>query len=202
MSAAARREQLLDVTKAIVGEHGFHAVTIEGVAREAGITRPVVYGHFRDLGGLLEALVDREGQRAMRQLAAALPHDRSEGTPVELMISALSGVLAAAQGDPVTWRLVLMPPEGTPALLRERVLRSRERVLEQLTVLAAPGLGAGRESPDAELTARMISAIGEEAARLVLSDPERYPPDRLLDHARWLLSQLQRGGGTLARAAK
>ncbi|HEX6944950.1 MAG TPA: helix-turn-helix domain-containing protein, partial [Casimicrobiaceae bacterium] len=48
MSAEARREQLLDVTKAIVAEHGFHAVSIEGVAREAGISRPIVYGHFDD----------------------------------------------------------------------------------------------------------------------------------------------------------
>src|SRR4051794_7822017 len=59
MSAAERREQLLDATKAIVVADGFHAVSIEAVAREAGITRPIVYGHFDDLGGLLEALVQR-----------------------------------------------------------------------------------------------------------------------------------------------
>ena len=55
MSASERREQLLDVTKEVVGEDGFHAVSIEGVARRAGITRPVVYEHFGDLPGLLEA---------------------------------------------------------------------------------------------------------------------------------------------------
>ncbi len=48
MTAEARREQLLDVTKAIVAERGFHAVSIEAVAREAGITRPIVYGHVGD----------------------------------------------------------------------------------------------------------------------------------------------------------
>ena len=69
MSADERREQLLDVTKEIVGEQGFHAVSIEAVARGAGITRPVVYGHFDDLPGLLEAMVDREGTRALAQLA-------------------------------------------------------------------------------------------------------------------------------------
>ena len=36
MQAGERREQLLDATKAIVGERGFHAVSIEAVAREAG----------------------------------------------------------------------------------------------------------------------------------------------------------------------
>src|SRR4051794_20336372 len=48
MTAPQRREQLLDVTKEIVAEHGFHAVSIEAVAREAGISRPIVYGHFGD----------------------------------------------------------------------------------------------------------------------------------------------------------
>ena len=65
MSARERREQLLDVTKEIVGEQGFHAVSIEAVARGAGITRPVVYEHFGDLPGLLEAMVEpRGGARA------------------------------------------------------------------------------------------------------------------------------------------
>src|SRR5204862_8269259 len=49
MTASERREQLLDVTKAIVAEHGFHAVSIEAVAREAGITRAIVYGHSKVL---------------------------------------------------------------------------------------------------------------------------------------------------------
>src|SRR5436305_4399825 len=109
MSAAERREQLLDMTKSIVERQGFHAVSIEAVAREAGVSRPIVYGHFEDLPGLLEALVDREGARALEQLAAVLPQDLSSGDPREALLAGLHGYLAAAQADPVTWRLVLMP---------------------------------------------------------------------------------------------
>src|SRR3712207_7623278 len=72
LTADERREQLLDATKAIAAKRGFHAVSIEAVAREAGITRPIVYGHFRDLSKLLEALVEREGVRALGQLAEVL----------------------------------------------------------------------------------------------------------------------------------
>jgi AcrR family transcriptional regulator len=35
MKAPARREHLLDATKAVVAEEGFHAVSIEAVARRA-----------------------------------------------------------------------------------------------------------------------------------------------------------------------
>jgi AcrR family transcriptional regulator len=187
MSAPERRRQLLDVTRSIVARDGFHAVSIEAVAREAGITRPVVYGHFTDLPGLLEALVDQESERALGQLADVLPRDLAAGDPRELLLGALRGYLAAVEAEPVTWRLVLMPPEGAPPVLRDRIAQGRAAVVDQLAQAISPGLGAGRESPDPELTARTLSALADEAARLLLTDPGRYPADRLLTHAAWLL---------------
>ena len=73
MAGTDRREQLLDVARAIVHENGFHAVTVEAVARNAGISRPVVYGHFEDLDRLLEQMVVRESRRALAQLRQVLP---------------------------------------------------------------------------------------------------------------------------------
>jgi AcrR family transcriptional regulator len=181
MTAGERREQLLDVTKEIVDRDGFHAVSIEAVARAAGITRPVVYGHFEDLPRLLEALVRREGARALSQLATVLP---TEFTGLE---AALRGYLQAVQADPATWRLVLMPPEGAPGVLRTQIARGRRAVVAQLAESVRAGFGAGRDSPDPELTALALSTLADESARLVLTDPERYPIERLVAHARWLL---------------
>jgi AcrR family transcriptional regulator len=190
LSAEKRREQLLDATKSIVAEQGFHAVSIEAVARRAGITRPVVYGHFKDLPGLLEALVTRESDRALAQLAGVLPRDFTAGDPREALLSALRGYLGAVQADPATWRLVLMPPEGAPSILRDQIESGRDAVVAQLAQAVGPGMAPGRESPDPELTARALSALADEAARGLLTDPERYPVERILAHTRWLLSQL------------
>ncbi|TML75836.1 MAG: TetR/AcrR family transcriptional regulator [Actinobacteria bacterium] len=147
MSAEERRGQLLDVTKSIVERRGFHAVSIEAVAREAGVSRPIVYGHFKDLPGLLEALVEREGARALAQLATVLPSDLRRGDPRDSLLGALRGYLSAAQADPVTWRLVLMPPEGAPGVLREQIARGRGAVLAQL--LRRRGGPAGAHRPRA-----------------------------------------------------
>jgi AcrR family transcriptional regulator len=190
MSAAARREQLLDVCKAIVSADGFHAVSIERVAREAGITRPVVYGHFHDLDGLLEALVDRELQRSIAQLDEVIDYDLGRGDPVEALLTSLSGYLEAVAADPETWRLVLMPPEGAPDSLHEQIAAGRGAIVAQLAQNVSPGLGPGRESPDPELTARMLTAFSDEGARLILTDPEHYSVGRVVQHARWLLEQL------------
>ena len=193
MPAQQRREQLLDVTRKIVGDDGFHAVSMDRVAREAGVSRPIVYSHFTDLPGLLHALVDREGVRALTQLAEILPAEEPAEDPRQQMLSALRGYLEAVRDDPITWRLVLMPPEGAPPVLRERIAEGRAAAVAQLARLVGPGLAPnGRSaSPDPELTGRSLSALADEYARMVLTEPERFPIDRLVAHAAWLLEQMR-----------
>jgi AcrR family transcriptional regulator len=191
MSGEARRAQILDVTRDLVYERGFHDVTIDGVARRAGITRPVVYGHFTDLSGLLEALVQREGDRALAQLARVIPQAGGAGDPVELLTESLQAWLEAVRDEPATWRMVLTPPEGAPEALHAAIADARTQTAGQLERIAAPELArrAGRASPDPELTARLLQSFSEEAARLLLLDPERYTVERLMAHARWVLAQ-------------
>ena len=195
MSADARREQLLDVAKAIVLERGFHAVSIERVARDAGISRPIVYGHFGDLPGLLEALIAREGQRALDQLGAMLPAALASSEPQERLAAALGGYLEAVRADPATWQLVLMPHEGAPRVLHEHISRGRGAVVAQLAAALGPGPGAAIPTPDRELTARLLTAFADEAARLLLAEPERYPAERILGLARWFLGRVGRATG-------
>src|SRR3954470_2393693 len=124
MTCSARREQILDVTAAVVETAGFHAVSIDRVAREAGITRPVVYTHFGDLDGLLHALVDRGNRGTLEALGRIVPREPG-GRPDEVLLEALRRFLDTVRADPVTWRLALMPPESAPRLLGERIARDR-----------------------------------------------------------------------------
>lgn len=192
MRAPARREQLLDVTVQLAVDQGFHAVSVEAVAQRAGVTRAVIYQHFADLRALLEAVVDREMSRAHAQVTQTTPTDLGTGQANELLLQSLAAFLTAVHDHPRTWRLVLMPPEGAPAVLRRRIERGRRSALGQLTRAVRLGL-RGDAVGDAELTARVLSAISDEYARLVLTDPESYPPDRLLRHAGWWLDQASFG---------
>jgi len=190
MVASARREQLLDVTTAMVADRDFRAVSIKAVAANAGISRAVIYEHFGDLQGLLTAVVEREMERALAQVSETELTTLAEGSPQELMLESLHAYLHTVRDNPTTWRLVLMPPEGAPELLRKSIEHGRAAVLGRLTEAVRPALTPDRESPDAELSARMLSAMADEYARLVLTDPKRYTPDRLLVHARWWIEQL------------
>jgi len=199
MSASARRDQLLDVATRLVGKRGFHGVSIEAIARSAGITRATVYQHFADLNALLEAVIERESSRALVQVSETTLPDLREGDPPELMLESLRAYLQAVQNQPSTWRLILMPPEGAPESLHESIAHGRETVLARLTQAVRPAMALDSESPDAELTARLLSAISDEYARLLLTDPARFSPERLLRHARWLLSLAAPDGRLHAR---
>lgn len=194
MTAAERRAQLLQVTKAMVGAEGFHTVTIEAVARRAGVSRPVVYEHFGGLRGLFDALLDLLSRTALEQLAAVLPRELGGRSPKAVLLGALRGYLEVAEADPVTWRLVLMPAECAPKAARERIAEGRSRVVAQLAAAVAPGFVAGREVPDPELMALMLVTTADELARLVLTQPTAYPVERMLAHAGWLLGQFEAGG--------
>jgi AcrR family transcriptional regulator len=189
MSAPERREQLLDVARDMVAERGFHEVSIDAIAKRAGITRPVIYGHFGDLEGMLEALVGREGDRAITQLAAVLPQEIPADDRIEALLTALRGYLEAVREAPVTWQLVLMPPEGAPEMMREAIAQGRAAVVAQLATAMSGGFGPGRESPDPELTARSASEYADAMARLIITEPDKYPVERIVDHTRWLLEQ-------------
>ena len=92
------------------------------------------------------------------------------------------------RADPATWRLVLVPHEGAPAVLHEAISRGRAAVVAQLA--AALGDERGSTRPDPELAAHLLSALADEAARLLLADPERYPPERVLALARWFVARM------------
>jgi AcrR family transcriptional regulator len=191
LAPEVRRAQLLDAALSVLTEEGFDAITVEAVAQRAGVTRPVVYDMFGDLEGLMLALIDREEATALApllQIVGGRPADDVD--PEEFLIDAILAFLRAVKANPRTWRLVLMPPRGSSNELRERIRRSRRLLAERITSLLDWGV-ASRGGPadlDHALAARLIVAAGEDAARLMLAHPRRFPPERLASVARELLA--------------
>src|SRR5947209_8035678 len=95
MRASARREQLLELTTRLAVELGFHAVSVDAIARRAGITRAVIYQHFGSLQALLEEVIARETTRALAQISETALADLSKGDAKELMLKSLEAYLRA-----------------------------------------------------------------------------------------------------------
>src|SRR4051812_30091650 len=66
-----RREQLLEAADRVVRRDG-SAASMNLIAAEAGITKPILYRHFGDKGGLYQALASRYVDDLLARLRAAL----------------------------------------------------------------------------------------------------------------------------------
>ncbi|MEZ0382793.1 MULTISPECIES: TetR/AcrR family transcriptional regulator [Mycobacteriaceae] len=191
MTGEARREQILDVTHAIVDAEGFHAATPNRVAREAGVNRSLIYQQFGSPAGLFVALIDREAGRAAAQFTAAITS--TENPDAEgFLARVFDGVLRAADGHSATWRLFLFPPQGAPPELHERLAGAEAAVrgfLGRELLRTMPDL------PDPDYTARIVAAVGRELLQLRLSEPEQATPERL----RAVLGSLELNAGSRSR---
>ncbi|MGW4833157.1 TetR/AcrR family transcriptional regulator [Amycolatopsis japonica] len=130
------RSRVFDVLRGQLYERGFDAITLAGVAAEAGLGRTAMYNHFPDKESLLVAFVEDEATRYVERLTAAVG---KADTPVEKLSTfvrlqlrvlaeyhlppgtALASALApaayrriSAHADPITGQLREILAEGVP----------------------------------------------------------------------------------------
>jgi AcrR family transcriptional regulator len=176
MPIEQRRTELLDAALRVVAAERYDALTAQAIAREAGVTKPVLYGAYATLPALLEALLDREEAKAIGQLTAALPF-AVFGDPATLAARVTKAWAAAVRREPVTWRLILAGPGVMPAALAERVESARATLRSQLAGLI--GAYVPIENADPAILARALVAVAEEFGRLLVAAPDEVDVDRL-----------------------
>src|SRR5260221_3975422 len=72
MTGKERREQLLDIGRRLFAERGLDGTSIEEIAAQAGVSKPVVYEHFGGKEGLYAVVVDREVDRFLSMATEGL----------------------------------------------------------------------------------------------------------------------------------
>lgn len=200
MTPRDRRRQLLDAALSVIIRDGYGAVSVETIAREANVSRPVIYSVFDGLGDLLGALLDRQERRALAQLAAAVPGPPGDQDPGQFIVGIVRTMVDAVASDPDTWRPILLPADGTPDVVRARVDRDRERVREQFAGLLGWAVGHSERPTelDLELASHSVLVVVEQWGRLILSDPERFSAQRLAAFVEGIVGALRGGGGSPA----
>jgi AcrR family transcriptional regulator len=96
LTGAERRLQLLAVATKVFARRGYEPASIEEIAQQAGVSKPIVYEHFGGKEGLHAAVVARE----MDRLVARVTEGVSAGSPRERFESAVVAFLAYAQEEP------------------------------------------------------------------------------------------------------
>ncbi|HTL23418.1 MAG TPA: TetR/AcrR family transcriptional regulator [Mycobacteriales bacterium] len=121
----ARREALLAAADAVVQRDGASA-SMATIAAEAGITKPILYRHFGDKGGLFAALAERHTDRLLDALVDALT---GGGTPRERVHRTIDAYLEMIEREPEVYRFLV---ESDEAVMAREPVRGFVRRLEDL----------------------------------------------------------------------
>src|SRR3989442_1082478 len=140
---AERRQQLLEVSRGVFAGRGFESATLEEIAERAGVSRPIVYGHFGDKQRLFEAVVNAEIARVETAVGDALA---APGEPRELLERGLRAFFAYVREH----------PEGHAVLTRDAPIHLSDAGLGVMLDGLAARIGAA--------IARVIRALGLDAA--------------------------------------
>jgi AcrR family transcriptional regulator len=160
MTGAQRREQLLDVGRGLFAERGFDASSIEEIAHRAGVSKPVVYGHFGGKEGLYSAVVERESERLLGMLTAAL----SDGHPRVVLQQAASVFLDYVEECTDGFRILLRgsgvgSSMGTLTTLLDDVAARAEEILAR--AFAARGYRTSLAPMYAQMLVGMVAFTGQ-----------------------------------------
>jgi AcrR family transcriptional regulator len=110
-SADRRRRELLEAADRVVLRDGPQA-SMNAIAAEAGITKPILYRHFGDKGGLYAALAKRHTDALLDSLRAALDAPAERRQRVE---ATLDTYLAAIEARPQVYRFLMHPADAGQA---------------------------------------------------------------------------------------
>ncbi|MCX5408754.1 TetR/AcrR family transcriptional regulator [Streptomyces sp. NBC_00335] len=106
-----RRRELLEAADRVVLRDGPKA-SMNAIAAEAGITKPILYRHFGDKAGLYQALAVRHTDALLDSLRAALDAPAERRSRVE---ATLDTYLAAIEARPQVYRFLMHPAEDSQA---------------------------------------------------------------------------------------
>ena len=95
LPAAERRTQLLDVALDVFADRGFHATSMNDVAEAAGVTKPVLYQHFRSKRELYLELLSEVGARLQDEIMKATASADGPRGQVEAGMTAYFGFVRA-----------------------------------------------------------------------------------------------------------
>jgi AcrR family transcriptional regulator len=179
-----RRPEVLDAALKLFLVSGYDGTSMQAVADEAGVTKPVVYACFNSKDELFRALLAREEQRIVGEIQGAFGNaDLSD--PETTLIEGFTGFLRAVGDSPEVYRLIFLGEGGGNAAVADRIQRGREALVGRLSLLARGWIDANGKSSDADverkarLVGNSIAGLAESGARLLLSGEDDWTPETL-----------------------
>ncbi|HWE69888.1 MAG TPA: TetR/AcrR family transcriptional regulator [Acidimicrobiales bacterium] len=155
----ARRTALIEAALTVIRRDGPSA-SMDRMAAEAGVTKPILYRHFGDRAGLVSAI----GEYAFDQVSAALDKAlHADVAPRQMVLSTIDAYLQFIEADQDVYRfLVHQAGADAGSMLNEYISRAGRQVAMVLGEgMRAAGLDSGAAEPWAFGIVGMVHSAGD-----------------------------------------
>ncbi|PKV93783.1 TetR/AcrR family transcriptional regulator [Amycolatopsis echigonensis] len=148
------RSRVFDVVRTQLYERGFDAITLAGVAAEAGLGRTAMYNHFPDKESLLVAFVEDEAAQYVERLREAVDAEPDPVAQLATFVRLQLRVLAERHLPPGTALESALAPAAY-----QRISAHADPIIEQLRSVLLAGVDAGSwPAQDLDVVVPMITA--------------------------------------------
>ncbi|MFG2047810.1 TetR/AcrR family transcriptional regulator [Micromonospora sp. NPDC048935] len=171
---AVREQQMLDAAVRVFSRRGFHAASMDEIAEDAGISKPMVYAYLGTKEELFVACLHREGTRMMQAIAGAAAPDLPADVRLWRGLRAFFGFVGAHRDG---WAVLYRQARGEQPFAGE-LATMRARMVEVVAGMLGHALRAeGREitAVDLEVVAYALVGATESLADWLADHPEADP---------------------------
>lgn len=156
---AEMRQRIVDASLRIVSTGGFGALTVSGVAAEAGIATGAVYKHFESKAHLCAEVFRLATEK---EVVVVRDHAWADGAPAIRLLNAIGAFAARAiRGRRLAYALIAEPVD---ALVDAERLRYRVAYAEVFQKLVEDGIRSGDFPPQAaSVSAAAVVGVISEA---------------------------------------
>jgi AcrR family transcriptional regulator len=156
---------MLDAAGAAFAARGFHAASMDAIAEDAGISKPMLYSYFGSKEGLYIAYLERSGHALLESMRRAAPPD---GPVDERLRAGILAFLTYAEEHRAGWT-VLYAEASKGGPLATELTGLRGRIARMLAALF-----------DSDVFAHAFVGAGESLTNWWLEHPD-VPKDEIAE---------------------
>ncbi|MGW0035262.1 TetR/AcrR family transcriptional regulator [Gordonia sp. NPDC003376] len=158
---AVREQQMLDAAVTVFAENGFRDASMDSIAAQAQISKPMLYLYYGSKEELFSACIARESGRFIDAMAAGFDPSLRQSEQARTVVREF---LRYVHEHRESWRVLYRVAVGTTNFAGI-VTESRERVVESVAGLIRRGTTVeSARDIDFELTAVALVGAGEAVA--------------------------------------
>ncbi|OBI96756.1 TetR/AcrR family transcriptional regulator [Mycobacterium asiaticum] len=157
---AVREQQMLDAAVQMFSVNGYHETSMDAIAAQAQISKPMLYLYYGSKEDLFGACLNREMNRFIDGVRADIDFSQS---PKDMLRNTIGAFLRYIDENRASW-IVMYTQATSSQTFAHTVREGREQIIDLVSGLVRAGTRSPRSDAEIEIMAVALVGAGEAVA--------------------------------------